>query len=183
MRLRNFLPRPVADAADPESNGRSWLTGVLVYLLLFFLFRAVIADLNRVPSGSMQPTLLPGDRIGVNKLAHGLRVPFTNYWLAQWSSPRRGEVVVFDAPGDGKRCVKRVAGVPGDQVQMRDGWVTVPPDHYFLRGDNHDRSYDSRHYGCVEGWRIHGRAEAVVFSLDRPQWYRPRWQRFFRAVP
>jgi signal peptidase I len=79
---------------------------------------SAIADWNDVPTGSMNPTILAGDRIFVNKLAYDLRISFTTWRLAHWDNPRRGEIVVFFSPVDGTRLVKRVIGVPGDVIAM-----------------------------------------------------------------
>jgi signal peptidase I len=73
----------------------------------------------------MQPTIFVGDRIFVNKLAYGLRVPFTNVEVAHWSSPHPGEVVVFRSPADGERMVKRVVGMPGDTVQLKNNVLLI----------------------------------------------------------
>jgi signal peptidase I len=91
-------------------------TALMVAVLLSF--RSAVADWNIVPSGSMNPTILEGDRILVNKLAYGLHVPFTSFQVAHWSSPKRGDVVVFYSPADGQRLVKRVIGLPGDTVAL-----------------------------------------------------------------
>jgi signal peptidase I len=66
----------------------------------------------------MNPTIVQGDRVFVNKLAYDLKVPYTTWHLAQWSNPKRGDVVVFFSPVDGQRLVKRVVGLPGDKVQL-----------------------------------------------------------------
>ena len=73
----------------------------------------------------MQPTILIGDRIFVNKLAYDLKIPFTTYRLAKWSNPKRGDIVVFFSPEDGKRLVKRVIGTPGDTITMRDNRLFI----------------------------------------------------------
>jgi signal peptidase I len=91
-----------------------------VFVILIVLsFRSSIADWNDVPTGSMKPNILEGDRIFVNKLAYDLKVPFTTWHLAEWDDPERGDVVVFYSPADGVRLVKRVIGVPGDVLEMR----------------------------------------------------------------
>lgn len=89
--------------------------------------RSAIADWNDVPTGSMNPTIVEGDRVFVNKLAYDLKVPFTTWHVAQWSSPKRGDIVVFFSPVDGTRLVKRVVGVPGDQIELVN-------DRLFLNG-------------------------------------------------
>src|SRR5499427_8372884 len=97
---------------------REWMRPLLVILIITSSFRSAIADWNVVPTGSMKPTIIEGDRIFVNKLAYDLKIPFTTIHLAKWSDPKRGEIVVFDSPKDGTRLVKRVVAVPGDIVQL-----------------------------------------------------------------
>ena len=99
---------------------------MLPVVLLIFGGRAFAYEPMRVPSGSMTPTLLTGDFILVDKHAYGLRNPFGNQRLAGAGAPQRGDVVVFRYPGDrSQRYVKRVVGVPGDVVEVHDGWVTL----------------------------------------------------------
>lgn len=98
---------------------REWLRPFLVILLVLLSFRSAIADWNHVPTGSMRPTILEGDRIFVNKISYDLRVPFTTRRIAEWSHPERGDIIVFLSPADGKRLVKRVIGVPGDRIELR----------------------------------------------------------------
>src|SRR5688572_12642489 len=73
---------------------------------------------------SMKPSIVEGDRIFVNKLAYGLKVPFTTIHLMRWDTPARGEVVVFNSP-EGVRLVKRVIGLPGDEIALRDGRLFI----------------------------------------------------------
>lgn len=98
---------------------RDWVRPVLVVLVICGSVRSVVADWNDVPTGSMNPTIVEGDRIFVNKLAYGLRVPFTDWRLIDFAEPQRGEIVVFFSPDDGVRMVKRVIGLPGDTVELR----------------------------------------------------------------
>jgi signal peptidase I len=93
----------------------------LFLVAILLTFRSALADWYDVPSGSMQPTILEGERIFVNKLAYGLRVPFTSTRAATWREPRRGDIVTFPSPRDGVRLVKRVAAMPGDTVAVRGG--------------------------------------------------------------
>ncbi len=89
-------------------------------LLVTSALRSALADWNDVPTGSMKPTILEGDRIFVNKLAYDLKVPFTTWHVAEWADPKRGDIVVFFSPADGQRLVKRMVGLPGDTVSLRD---------------------------------------------------------------
>lgn len=93
---------------------------LFIIALVVFSIRSSLADWNDVPTGSMKPTILEGDRVFVNKLAYDLKVPFTTWHLAQWGDPQRGDIVVFYSPHDGKRLVKRVVGLPGDLIELRD---------------------------------------------------------------
>jgi signal peptidase I len=104
---------------------RQQVVPFLLILLIGFSFKSAIADWNTVPSGSMRPTILEGDRIWVNKLAYGLKVPFTTWRLARWATPQRGDIIVFFSPKDGTRLVKRVIGLPGDVVQLADDRLII----------------------------------------------------------
>lgn len=96
-----------------------------LFLLLMFVFRSAIADWNDVPTGSMKPTILEGDRIIVNKLAYDLRLPFTRISLVKLADPRRGEIAVFESQAAKKRLVKRVIGLPGDTLALRDNRLFI----------------------------------------------------------
>jgi signal peptidase I len=116
--------------AEPfRSRVRRWwrkeIRPLLVLLLIGFSIRSSLADWNDVPTGSMKPTILEGDRIWVNKLAYDLKVPFTTWHIAQWGNPQRGDIVVFYSPYDGKRLVKRVVGLPGDTIELRDNSLII----------------------------------------------------------
>jgi signal peptidase I len=97
---------------------REWLRSIVFIVLAVTAFRSAVADWNDVPTGSMKPTILEGDRIVVNKLAYDLKIPYTRWRIAQWSDPDRGDIVVLSSPADGKRLVKRVIGLPGDSIAM-----------------------------------------------------------------
>ena len=108
---------------------RAWrqIRGFAFIFIILCAFRSAIADWNIVPTGSMLPTILEGDRIFVNKLAYDLKIPFTTKHVLTWDNPSRGDVIVFFSPADGTRLVKRVIALPGDQIELRD-------DHLFLNG-------------------------------------------------
>src|SRR5579859_6490898 len=97
----------------------------LLMLLIVSSLRSALADWNDVPTGSMKPTIQEGDRVVVNKLAYDLKIPFTTIEVLKWADPRRGDVVVLFSPVDGTRLVKRVIGIPGDRIYMRDNQLYV----------------------------------------------------------
>jgi signal peptidase I len=101
------------------------LRPLLVMALVLFSIRSSLADWNDVPTGSMKPTILEGDRILINKVAYDLKVPFTTWRLAEWAEPQRGDIVVFYSPHDGTRLVKRVVGLPGDVMEMREEQLVI----------------------------------------------------------
>lgn len=87
--------------------------------------RSTFADHYHVPSGSMENTLLIGDRVFVDKRAYGLRVPFTTMRITSGDRVRRGDVVIFDSPRDGKRLIKRIVAVGGDEVLIQNGHLAI----------------------------------------------------------
>ena len=105
---------------------KEWL-GFAVIAVLIFAFRSSVADWNDVPTGSMKPTIIEGDRILVDKMAYDLRVPFTHIALHQFADPQRGDIVVFDSAVADKQLVKRVIGLPGDMVELQQ-------NHLFING-------------------------------------------------
>ena len=90
----------------------------ILFILLMAFFRGAIADWNEVPSGSMKPTIIEGDRLWINKLAYDIKVPLTNLSLISLSEPERGDIVIFESEKADERLVKRVIGLPGDKVAM-----------------------------------------------------------------
>jgi signal peptidase I len=105
----------------------------LIILLGFMtMARSSLADHYYVPSGSMEYSLIPGDRIIVDKTAYGFRIPLTTIDLFGARKPKRGDVAVFDSPRDGTRLVKRIVAVGGDVVSLHGGLLTIngePLDH------------------------------------------------------
>jgi signal peptidase I len=115
---------------------RGFITGVLPVLAIVLLTRQTLAEAYRIPSASMEPTLMTGDWLFVNKLRLGPHIPFTNVSLPGYAKPRRGDVVVFISPPQDPSIritpdqvtptlVKRIVGMPGDTVLMRHGQLIV----------------------------------------------------------
>lgn len=102
---------------------KKWLhenRGFILFIVLFGIFRTAIADWNPIPSGSMRPNLLEGDVVFVNRIAYDLKLPLTDVVLARLDDPKRGDIVTFFSPADGKRLIKRLVALPGDVVEMRN---------------------------------------------------------------
>lgn len=181
-------------------------------LLVVWVLRSFLFEPFTIPSGSMLPTLQVGDYILVNKFTYGLRLPVLGTEVVALGKPRRGDVMVFKYPEQPSvNFIKRVVGVPGDVVSIRDGkvlvnnqallqqqvefpgaaswelyyrektattehlirheegregsspqgeWV-VPPESYFMMGDNRDNSRDSRYWGFVPDRLIVGKASYI----------------------
>lgn len=106
---------------------KQWLEyrSLILFFALMVMFRSALADWNEVPTGSMQPTIVEGDRILVNKLAYDLRLPFLKTSLKKLSDPARGDIIIFDSMVSDVRLVKRVIGVPGDTVQMQNNRLII----------------------------------------------------------
>ena len=116
------------DNAKP-SRVKWWiseLTSLAIVLAAVTAARSSLADHYYVPSGSMQYTLMDGDRVVVNKMAYGFRIPLTKIDIFGSSTPERGDIAVFDSPQDGKtRLIKRIVAIGGDHVSVRNGQLSI----------------------------------------------------------
>ncbi len=158
---------------------RHWVRPIVVVVVATSAFRSAIADWNVVPTGSMNPSIVAGDRIWVNKLAYGLRIPFTDWQLLQWSQPQRGEVVIFFSPDGGLRMVKRVIGVPGDIIQLYDNQLIINGEltqYSFVDGqlaEGFDGDEDLRHNTYTE--HLDGRDHLMMTTPSaRPRDFGPK---------
>ncbi|MFI0848747.1 signal peptidase I [Mesorhizobium sp. IMUNJ 23232] len=223
----------VAEKTVKKSGGLGETVNVIIQaLILALIIRTLLFQPFSIPSGSMRPTLLEGDYLFVTKWAYGYSrysLPFSpNLFSGRifGSAPERGDVAVFKfPPNPALDYIKRVIGLPGDRIQMRDGQLfingegvprvktgqienpditgefndprpidvyretlpngvsyetldltpngisdntrefIVPPDHYFMMGDNRDNSSDSRVFGFVPDENLVGRANVIFFSI------------------
>lgn len=117
---------------------REW-RGFFVFIALMLLFRSAIADWNHVPSGSMNPGIIAGDRVVVDKIAYDVRWPFTLNRITRWSDPKRGDIVTFPSPEDkGTLLIKRVIGVGGDKIELYDNrlFINDVPARYAVLNDD-----------------------------------------------
>jgi signal peptidase I len=103
-----------------------WAKSFTIAIVLFLFVRTFLVEAFKIPSGSMEKTLLVGDFLLVNKLVYGAEVPFTGKHLPAIRRPQRGDVIVFQWPKDPtKNFVKRLVGVPGDTLEMDRGDLIV----------------------------------------------------------
>jgi signal peptidase I len=114
---------------------REWIKPLAVVFIIVAPLKSAVVDWNWVPTGSMKPTIVEGDLVLVNKLAYDLKVPFTTTHLSTWADPKRGDIAVFFSPTDGTRLVKRVIGLPGDSIELRNEvlFVNGKPQQYSPR--------------------------------------------------
>ena len=175
--------------------------------LVFLLINGAVGQARVIPSESMQNTLLVGDHLIMSRVGYDAGIPFTNVHVPLWRNPKRGQIVIFRAvvAGDNSDIIKRVIGLPGETVDVRDGgvWIngirlredytigrtdpgdpsmfraafagqtnvfpyTVPPDCYFVMGDNRGNSLDSRFEGCIPRANIIGTPLMIYMSIDTP---------------
>ena len=183
---------------------REYAEAALLAIVLALFIRTFVVQAFKIPSGSMEPTLLVGDHILVNKFIYGVKIPYLRKTLIPIREPKREDVIVFIYPVDkSKDFIKRVIGLPGEKIEIigkqiyingklysdpygyhtgphrsrstRFGPVIVPPNHLFVMGDNRDHSYDSRYWGFVPLESVKGKAFIIYWS-----W--PHWKRMFHII-
>lgn len=191
MQERKVTPRK-------KSVVREWVEAIIIALILAFFVRVFFFEFYKIPTGSMIPTLIPGDRILVSKLVYGPRIPFLGIRIPGLRKPKRGEVMVFISPPErNKSYVKRVIGLPGEELEIEYGSiyingneitaseiiknyyynrgdygyegnvVKIPPNSYFVLGDNSASSRDSRFWGFVPFRNVLGKAILIWWPPKR----------------
>ena len=109
-----------------KSLFREYFEAAIIALFLALFIRAFIIQAFKIPSGSMKPTLLIGDHILVNKFIYGIKIPFTDRYILKITKPKRGDVVVFKWPRDERKdFIKRVIGIEGDKIEIKDDILYV----------------------------------------------------------
>jgi signal peptidase I len=117
-----------ADRTQPPQKGklRENIEALIIAIILALFIRAFVVQAFKIPSGSMKNTLLIGDYILVNKFIYGVKIPFTEITVIPVKKPQRGDIVVFRFPKDpSKDFIKRVVGIGGDTVEVRNKQVYV----------------------------------------------------------
>ena len=186
--------------SKPKSKLREYIEAILLAIVIAFFIRTFVIQAYKIPSGSMKPTLQIGDHILVTKFNYGVRIPLIRSTLIPIGKPARGDIVVFIYPEDrSKDFIKRLIGLPGDTIEIRDkkillnglpwsdahgvyvdnlgnvqprdnfGPVTVPQDSIFVMGDNRDESYDSRFWGFVPMKEVLGKALIIYWSWNQEE--------------
>lgn len=182
----------------PKKKGvfREYGEALLVALIVAAFIRLFLVSVFTIPSGSMLNTIQIGDYILVNKLSYGFKLPFSDTWIYKAEGPQYGDIIVFKYPKNPSvDYIKRVVGLPGDIMEMRDKQLyrngekvdeayiihtrpnmigpldnmapyKVPADEYFVMGDNRDNSEDSRAWGTVNRDEIYGKAWRIYWSWD-----------------
>lgn len=216
-----FRKKRSAPVRQHKSALRDWTEALFVAGVLALIIRTFVVQAFKIPSGSMEDTLLIGDHLLVNKFIYGLQIPGVDGRFLTIREPQRGDILVFEFPEDRnipvwqfwkrRDFIKRLIGLPGDTVEIRDKQVyingqlfslpeavykegpaivagrdnmppvKVPPGHYFMMGDNRDRSYDSRFWGFVSNEEIKGLAFIKYWSWDSDRSL-PRWERIGRLI-
>lgn len=174
------------------------MESIIVAFILAMIIRTFVIQAFKIPSGSMHSTLLEGDLILVNKFIYGARIPFTDLNLPALRQPQRGDVIVFIYPDSPKKdFIKRLAGLPGETLEIKNGTVfindkplldslfnqryyynrgefgqegkkiKIPEDNFFVLGDNSASSQDSRYWGFVPRKNILGKALVIYWPLQR----------------
>ena len=166
------------------------------WLLLIFLFiQGTLVQARVIPSGSMEETLLVGDHLIMTRFGYDVGVPGLDWHMPLWRQPARQQLIIFRSVMEpGTDLVKRVIGLPGDTVEIREGVlringaplaepylaapmsprerfgpVQVPPESFFVMGDNRGNSYDSRYWGAVPRRNIVGAPMFIYLSIDAPE--------------
>lgn len=121
----------------------------LLFISLMLVFRSAVADWNDVPTGSMQPTIVEGDRILINKMAYDLKLPFSQYSLIKFADPLRNDIVIFESKKADKRLVKRVIAIPGDMVSLDKNQLVVNQQsaNYQIIATDSDFTLSEEHMG------------------------------------
>ncbi|MFC1610572.1 signal peptidase I [Myxococcota bacterium] len=154
---------------------RESIESIVIAVLVALLLRSFVVEAFKIPSGSMIPTLAIGDQIFVNKLVYGIRIPFTVVRVVDFAPPKHGEVIVFECPIEPHEdYIKRVIGLPGDEIAVRDGTIAIngkPLDREFVeRREFWDRDGETGRWYPFEAFvyreTVDGLSHTVIHDAD-----------------
>lgn len=127
-----------------KSQVKEWVESIVIALILALIIRTFVVQAFKIPSGSMEDTLLIGDHLLVNKFIYGTVIPFTNIKILPLRKPQRGDIIVFEYPEDKNESffkrrdfIKRIIGLPGDRVKMVNQVVYVNDKPYTIPQEVH----------------------------------------------
>jgi signal peptidase I len=191
-----------------SSHGENFKT-LLVAIGIALFIRTFLIQAFRIPSGSMEDTLLVGDFLLVDKITYGAKVPGTNWRLPGFRDPRRGDIIVFKDPRTNRDYIKRCIATGGETIQLVDNVVsidgkvldepykaikpvpgpvrddfgpkTIREGALFMMGDNRNNSQDSRYWNELDEHRVVGRAFVLYWSSDPDR--SPSWVRSMSETP
>lgn len=168
---------PAGDAPREATLGealREWGRILLVAILAWLLIRTFLMEAFRIPSASMETTLMPGDRLFVNKAVFGPEVPWLGVHLPAWREPAVGEVLVFDSVEESLKVVKRLVGLPGDTLEMRggvlyrNGFRQLEP---YVRHEDPGRGEQPEARRRMRAWQLpHLVADTAGYAPDLGSW-------------
>ena len=121
-----FKKKEQAKEKQVKSVAREWIESIIIAAILALFVRTFFFEPYKIPTSSMVPTLMPGDKIFVTKTLYGPRIPIVAWRLPGTKKPVRGEVIVFVAPMEKNKCyIKRAMGMPGDEVEIKLGNIYI----------------------------------------------------------
>lgn len=152
-----------------------WAKSLSLAIILFLVVRAFLVEAYRIPSGSMERTLLVGDFLLVNKLVYGADVPFTSKRLPAVRQPRYRDVVVFEWPEDPtKNFVKRLVGLPGDTLAMHDGMLVrngkIQDERQYVTHTEPNTDSGGEEFGWQREFLVTRNAHAATYHASRNNW-------------
>lgn len=146
-----------------------WVKSITIALVVWLFLRTFLVEAFRIPSGSMQNTLLIGDFLFVNKFLYGAEVPLIHKRLPAVREPEHGDIIVFDSVEEDLKVVKRLVGIPGDTLQMRSGALYRNGEKLnepYTRNDEPDRTEDPLMRARMREWQAKHYAGSVPTGYD-----------------
>ena len=168
-----------AAEAPPPSGSQilwEWVKSIVFAVAAWLLLRTFLVEAFKIPSGSMENTLLIGDHLFANKAVYGAQVPFTSFRTPTFREPKRNDLLVFDSvEEEGLKVVKRLIGTPGDTLAMQSGKLYrngVPVDEPYVRHDNPMLSEGPQNRAKMRAWQVRhlAGADPASYAPDLQDW-------------